>query len=272
MEPALALAALDPLLREAFAALPLLGLFASRPLGITLVLPVFTRLELGGVLRATLALALALPLLGAPTDGLAAATSATVPLALLVLKELLVGALIGFLLGIPFWSIQAVGELIDTQRGITNEVAPLDQATRSQASAMGLFLGLAAIAMFTAAGGLGVLSRALYESYAIWPTHSVLPKLSLDAAMAVVRTLDHLMSYTLLVAGPVVVLLLLVDLSVMLVGRSAPQLNAYDLAPLIKNLVFMVFMVLYLTYLADYMAAELASTRTLGAQLERLMR
>jgi hypothetical protein len=30
--------------------------------------------------------------------------------------------------------------------------------------------------------------------------------------------------------------------------------------------------VLYLTYLADYMAAELASTRTLGAQLERLMR
>ena len=38
----------------------------------------------------------------------------------------------------------------------------------------------------------------------------------------------------------------------------APQLNAHDLAPLVKNVAFMVFILLYLRYLVDYMGAELA--------------
>jgi type III secretion protein T len=271
MESALLAPALDQLVRGAFAWLPGLGLLASRPLGIMLILPVFARAELGGLLRASLALALALPLLGSSSPDLLEASDRTIPLALLALKELFVGLLLGFLLGVPFWSIQAVGELIDTQRGITSEVAPLDPATRSQASAMGVFLGLAAIAVFVSAGGLAVLAGTLYQSYAIWPLQSVLPKISLESAMAVARTLDHVLAYTLVVAGPVVILLLLVDLCVMLIGRFAPQLNAYDLAPLVKNIAFMIFVVLYLRYLADYMGAELARTREIGAQLERLI-
>ena len=84
--------------------------------------------------------------------------------------------------------------------------------------------------------------------------------------------MDLELRYTLLVAVPVVILLLLVDICVMLIGRFAPQLNAYDLAPLVKNIAFMIFMVLYLTYLADYMGAELARSREVAAQLERIAR
>lgn len=272
MEPALSPAALEELIRSALAILPSLALYASRPFGIMLVLPVFTRMELGGVLRASLALGLALPFLAPWPDASLAVAASTVPLALLALKELFVGFLIGFLLGIPFWGIQAVGELIDTQRGITNEVAPLDQATRSQASAMGLFLGLAAIAAFVAADGLRVLSATLYQSYAIWPVRTILPGISLDTAISLARTLDQVLGYALLVAGPVVILLLLVDICVMLIGRFAPQLNAYDLAPLVKNIAFMIFILLYLTYLADYMGAGLARTREVAAQLELFAR
>jgi type III secretion protein T len=269
VEPALP--ALDQLVRSALAFLPGFGVLAARPLGIMLVLPVFTRTELGGLLRASVALGLALPLLGQPVGEVIPGAEATIPLVLLALKELFVGLLVGFLLGVPFWSIQAVGELIDTQRGITSEVAPLDPATRSQASAMGLFLGLAAIAVFVSAGGLRVMVSTLYGSYAVWPVRSFLPKISLESALSIARTLDHVLGYSLLVAGPVVILLLLVDLCVMLIGRFAPQLNAYDLAPLVKNIVFIVFVVLYLNYLVDYMGAELALTREVAAQLELLL-
>lgn len=272
MEAALAIPIVEQLIRTAIAMLPNVGLHAARPLGIMLVLPVFTRMELGALLRASLALALALPMVGTPWSGGAPGPEGAVSLALLGLKELFVGALIGFLLGIPFWSIQAVGELIDTQRGITSEVAPFDQATRSQASAMGLFLGLVAIAMFVASGGLAVMIAALYESYSVWPVRSAFPQVSLDSAMIIVRSLDQVLAYTLLVAGPAVILLLLVDLCVMLIGRFAPQLNAYDLAPLVKNIAFMVFLVLYLSYLADYIGAELARTREIGALLELFVR
>ena len=116
------------------------------------------------------------------------------------------------------------------------------------------------------------MSATLYESYAIWPVQNVLPRIGLETAMSLARTLDQVLGYTLLVAGPVVILLLLVDICVMLIGRFAPQLNAYDLAPLVKNIAFMIFMVLYLTYLADYMGAELARSREVVAQLERIAR
>jgi len=272
MDPAISIPVLDPLIRGAFAWLPNVGLNASRPLGIMLVLPVFTRMELGALVRISLAVALALPLVVASWSGGPPAPEGAAHLVLLALKELFIGLLIGFLLGIPFWSIQAVGELIDTQRGITNEVAPLDQATRSQASAMGLFLGLAAIAVFVSSGGFNVMAATLYESYAVWPARSGLPNVSVDSAMVVMRSLDHVLAYTLLVAGPVVILLLLVDLCVMLIGRFAPQLNAYDLAPLVKNVAFMIFIVLYLTYLADYVGAEIATTREVGAELRLFAR
>jgi len=272
MEAALPIQVFEQLIRAAFASLPSLGLHAARPLGIMLVLPVFTRMELGALLRASVALGLALPMLAPGWNGIDPGEGNTIPLVLLALKELFVGALIGFLLGIPFWSIQAVGELIDTQRGITSEVAPLDQATRSPASAMGLFLGLAAIAVFVASGGLGMMATTLYESYAIWPIRSGLPRIGPGSAPAVVKSLDHVLAFTLLVAGPVVILLLLVDLCVMLIGRFTPQLNAYDLAPLLKNIAFMVFVVLYLSYLADYMGAELAKTRDIASQLELFLR
>jgi type III secretion protein T len=265
-------AILDQLVRSSLASLPTLGVHAARPLGIMLVLPVFTRTEIGALLRASLAVGLALPLMGNSAPDLVPGAERTIPLVLLALKELFVGLLIGFLLGVPFWSIQAVGELIDTQRGITSEVAPLDPATRSQASAMGLFLGLAAIAVFVSAGGLKVMATTLYGSYAVWPARSFWPSVSPDSVASIGQTLDRVVGYALLVAGPVVILLLLVDLCVMLIGRFAPQLNAYDLAPLVKNVAFMVFVLLYLRYLVDYMGAELALTREIGARLQLLLR
>ena len=107
---------LDQLVRSSLASLPALGVHAARPLGITLVLPVFTRTELGALLRASVAVGLALPLMGHPRTTSFPARSHDSPGAARA-QGLFVGLLIGFLLGVPFWSIQAVGELIDTQRG-----------------------------------------------------------------------------------------------------------------------------------------------------------
>nr|WP_281381173.1 type III secretion system export apparatus subunit SctT [Methylobacterium brachythecii] len=241
----------------------------ARPVGILLILPVFTRAEMGMVIRLGLAFALAVPILGYGRETLTpvGADIQVIRLTLMALKELFLGVLIGFLLGIPFWGIQAVGELIDTQRGINNEVAPVDPATRSQASALGLFLGILGITVFVAADGLNTVVDTLYRSYALWPIRDPLPRVDLDAMMALARLLDRVLRTAMLVGGPVIVLMLLLDICVMLIGRFAPQLNANDLAPTVKNVAVVLFLAAYASYLFDYVGAEIGTTRGVAGSL-----
>jgi type III secretion protein T len=271
MTSALSSADFQQFIDVALSALLGLGIAAMRTMGVALVFPVFTKAELGGVLRSGFALALGLPIMWHATESIAAMGShQNAQLVLIAMKELMVGALIGFMFGVPFWAVQAVGELIDQQRGVTNEDAT-DPATRSQASSLSIFLGISAIAVFVAADGMRILAGTLYDSYAIWPVTSFTPKLTLDSALSIARTLDHILGYALLVGGPVIALFLLLDLSVMLISRSAPQLNAYDLPPTLKNVVFVAFIGIYATYLMDYMRGELAGTHGIKSQLERFL-
>ncbi|QND62174.1 type III secretion system export apparatus subunit SctT (plasmid) [Mesorhizobium sp. AR02] len=236
------------------------SLGAARAIGIMLVLPVFTRSQVGGLIRSCLAVAFGLPCLAQVSDGLHALDPETVLIhvTLLGLKEVFVGVLLGTLLGIPLWGLQAAGEFIDNQRGITSPSAPTDPATNSQASAMGVFLGITAITIFVASGGMEAVISALYGSYLIWPVFRFHPTLSPQGAMELLGLLDHIMRTTLLVSGPVVIFLLLVDVSMMILRRFAPQFKSSQLSPTLKNIGFPIIMVTYTAYLVEGMKLEIA--------------
>ncbi|MVT55450.1 EscT/YscT/HrcT family type III secretion system export apparatus protein [Bradyrhizobium yuanmingense] len=243
------------------------GLSAARALGIMLVLPVFTRPQISGMIRASLTIVIGLPCLAHVKAGLQTLDPATrlAAVAFLGLKETFIGLLFGMLLSIPLWSIQAVGDIIDTQRSVSSQLD--DPATRSQASATGLFLGTAAVTIFVVSGGLQTMVRCLYGSYLIWPVYRLLPPLTMQGAMEFVALLDHIMHTALLVSGPVLALLLLIEVSLMLLGRFAPQIKLNDLSPTIKNAAFGIIMVSYTVFLIEYMGTEIIQ---FGGVLERL--
>jgi type III secretion protein T len=254
--------------------LPALALATTRAVGILIILPVFSRISFGGLLRAALALALAIPVADYASDSLADLSGPTRPiqLSLIAVKEIFVGVTIGFMTSIPFWAIQMVGEIIDVQRGVSSEVAPVDPSSRSPASAMGLFLSLCGIALFVAADGLQTVVDMLYRSYAIWPLRNFMPRLDADSVPVVMGLLDRLMRFGLLVGGPAVIFMLLIDLCVMLIGRFAPQFKPFDLAPTIKNVGFTIFITVYATFLFDYMRSEIATARGVLQQLESFVK
>lgn len=254
---------LQGLAQEALKLVTGLSVGAARAIGIMIVLPVFTRAQFGGVLRGTLAIALALPHVVQTADALAAidGNGRIIQLSLITLKELFVGFMVGCLLSVPFWAIQAVGELIDMQRGITSEVAPIDPSSPFPSSAVGFFLGLAAVTLFVAAGGLETTVDTLYRSYGIWPVTTLIPAIDPARAAEMFKLLDHIVRFGVVVGGPVIIFLLLIDIAVMLIGRFAPQFKPFDLAPMIKNIGFALFMLVYAAFLFDYLGAELASTR-----------
>ncbi|MGY3443161.1 type III secretion system export apparatus subunit SctT [Bradyrhizobium sp. USDA 4473] len=250
------------------------GLSAARALGIMLVLPVFTRPRISGLIRGSLTIAIGLPCLAQIKLGLEALDPNTrlVSVTMLGLKEVFVGLLLGILLSIPLWSIQAVGDIIDTQRGISNQVAAEDPATHSQASGTGLFLGVTAVTIFVLVGGLQTMVSSLYGSYLIWPVYQFLPRVTAQGAMESLSLLDHIMLTTLLVAGPVLALLLLIDVAVMILGRFASQLKLNDISPTIKNVAFGVIMVSYTVYLLEYAGAEILTSNNVLEYFKKLLK
>ncbi|WP_027535595.1 type III secretion system export apparatus subunit SctT [Bradyrhizobium sp. WSM3983] len=262
------------LIQQAIELVVAASLAAARAVGIMLVLPVFARSRISGLIRGCVTIAMGLPCLLQIKHGLQALDpgSRLVSVTLLGLKEVFVGLLLGFLLSIPLWSIQAVGEVIDTQRGITNPVASDDPVSRGQASATAVLLGTTGITIFVLSGGLQTTIAALYGSYLVWPVYRLLPNLSVQGAMQFLGILDHIMHTTLLVSGPVLAFLLLLDVSIMILGRFAPQIKLSDVSPTIKNVAFGFIMVSYATFLVEYMGSEISQSNRALELFENLLK
>src|SRR3954447_12415149 len=86
----------------------------ARMIGLMTVMPVFLRLGMTGLLRGVAGLVLGLPIIPV----IAAAMQGSHPsLALwggLIIKEVVVGLLVGMVLGVPIWSAQFAGDVIDS--------------------------------------------------------------------------------------------------------------------------------------------------------------
>ncbi|ASY65885.1 Type III secretion inner membrane protein (plasmid) [Sinorhizobium sojae CCBAU 05684] len=230
----------------------------ARALGMIVITPAFVRLGLTGLIRSGVAIAIALPLVPGFTTTLIDTQGLTTMMVTgLFMKEIIIGVVLGAVLGIPFWAAEVAGDLVDLQRGSTSAqlVDPL-QATET--SIAGTFFVLALVAVFFKSGGFSLLADTFYRSYEIWPLTSFRPTLGSETATAVLAILDRVMQIGVLLIAPIVLALLIADLMLAYLSRMSPQLHVFDLSLAIKNLIFVILIVLYLTYLLQYMVDELA--------------
>jgi type III secretion protein T len=265
-------AAFTELLSNLLAPLVALALGAARIFGILAILPVFTRTGLTGLLRGGIALVLALPLLPALTPLVEAAPPiGGAALIALLVKEAVVGVVVGTVLSVPFWAAEAAGELMDQQRGSEAATIP-DPSQVAEAGITGTLLVLTLTVIFFASGGMCLLLDAVYESWNIWPPLDPLPSFSADAGLRVLGLLDRVLRLGLVLAAPVLIALLLAEFALALIGRFAPSLNVFDLAMAVKGVVFALALPLYAVFLARYLAGTLAPLADAARELEGLAR
>jgi type III secretion protein T len=247
-------AAIAALVDELMAHIAALGLGALRWLGVFAILPLMTRVKVSGAVRGGTAIGLGLPAYAVSLEWVRVN-----PFNNLLIygvhgaKEFLIGMIIGLLISLPFWAVQAAGELIEAQRSISGESHVEDPSSHDQASPTALLLHLAAGALFVAAGGLNRLASIIYGSYAVWPLDQYLPRINASDTAIIFGMLAEFMTLAVVIAGPAVVLLLISDLAILLLARATPQLHANDLAPMLKNILFAVFLAGYLSYLLGYL-------------------
>ncbi|MEK7346586.1 MAG: type III secretion system export apparatus subunit SctT [Pseudomonadota bacterium] len=170
-----------------------------------------------------------------PTLQLPADLGKDAPMLLLILgKEALIGLLLGFLLALPFWLFEAIGFIVDNQRG-ANMAAMLNPLTGSESSPLGLLMNMAFITFYIAIGGMHVLLGVVYDSYKLWDPLQFWPHFDAEFADLVFPQLNRMLQHCLLLAAPAMLVMLLAELSLALISRFTPQLQVFFLAMPIKS-------------------------------------
>lgn len=235
-----------------FSFVALTAVATARPMAMILILPVFTRLGLTGLLRTGVAFALALPVIPM--------LAADVPVAIgigggallaVILKEAALGFLLGLVFGVPFWAAQSAGDIIDTQRGASIAYM-VDPTAVSEVSITGTFLELLLVALFFLSGGPAIVIGALYDSLLLWPVLAPLPEFQADTGRLLLGLLDKVLLIALVVGGPIVFILFAVEAAMALVSRISPSLPVSDLSLPIKGIAMFTVLPIYLVFLVDH--------------------
>lgn len=170
----------------------------------------------------------------------------------IVVKEGVIGLMLGYVMSVPFWAIKASGFLIDMQRGVMSALF-FSQTTGNMVSPLGNLFSLMLTTLLLVTGGFMTLLETLFLSYQVWPIDQFMFHLNADVAGFFLKQLDLLLYTTVLLAGPFMGLMFLIDLGAGLVGRYLPQLNIFLIAMPVKSALTFFMLALYIGYLASYM-------------------
>ncbi|MCQ8239611.1 type III secretion system export apparatus subunit SctT [Rhizosaccharibacter radicis] len=231
------------------------AILLARPMAILSINPVFTRLEMSNLIKGVIATGMVFPMWPVLVNSMGGEAPGISTLLLVVVKESLVGLAIGLPLGLPFWGLLAVGDIVDQQRGATQGRLN-DPAGFGDESVTGTMLLLCGIMILVVQGRLDVVADTLYTSWGVWKPMEMLPLPGRAAGELLLHLLDQLEALALTLAMPIILVLLLSDGAMLLIARIAPQLKVDDLSMAVRNLVFFVFMPLYAGFLLIYAARD----------------
>ncbi|MFD0669024.1 type III secretion system export apparatus subunit SctT [Ramlibacter sp. MAHUQ-53] len=247
----------------------LVALAYSQPriLGMFIAIPIFGRAQLPGMLR--LGVAAGFGALVAPTlmPQVTSAGPDGAVVFLILVKEAIVGFILGFMVAIPFWVFEAIGFLIDNQRG-ASIAASLNPLTGNDSSPLGILFNQAFIVFFFVSGGFLLLLEVMYESFRLWNVFSWAPVLHEGAAPFFLEQLMRIVRTALVLSAPAIVAMFLSEMGLALVSRFVPQLQVFFMAMPIKSALALLVLILYMTTLFDYTGSQLQQLREIVPALD----
>lgn len=165
---------------------------------------------------------------------------------LLILRETLVGILLGFIAYLFFTVAQIAGSFVDMQMGfgVANVIDPM---TGAQSPVLGNLKFFIAILLFLAMDGHHYLVHAIMNSYEWIPLDHVLFNQIYDGRIStfLVEALGTVFVLAFQLAAPLIAALFLVDVALGMLARTAPQFNVFVIGLPLKNMIgFLVLLVM----------------------------
>ena len=208
-------------------------LIMCRVLSFLVTAPLFSRRNVPNLIKVGLGFVLSISALAAVNTPFAGSTT---ELIYSLAAEVACGLVAGILCSWLFQSMQMGGQLMDQQAGF-GTASLLDPGSATQSTLMANLIMYISILLFLELNGHHLLVLGIVRSFAlVGPGEAVL---GTGITFLALRTL--LLAYVLLirVAVPVLVAVVLTDLTLGMVGRTVPQLNVLMLGLPIKAAVAM---------------------------------
>ncbi len=177
------------------------------------------------ILRIVISLALAIPAIGA--DGFALPPDGLVSLGglFLIVGEIIIGLAMGFAVQVGYASALVAGEVIGNAMGL-GFAAMVDPASGAQSPALAQLLSVLATFLFFAADGHLALATTITGSYQLLPPGQAWLAWSSIEALALFGGI--VFACGLAIAMPVGAAVILTQLVMAVLSRSAPQLNLFS--------------------------------------------
>ena len=230
--------------------LSLFLLILSRWAGMIMLAPVFAARGVPSYVRLGLAASLSVIIYPLISAGKPVIPIELLPYIAVVLKEVMVGLVIGFVIYTMTAVLQGAGQLIDFQMGFTMGAA-IDPVYGVQTPMMGNFQMVLATMLLLATNSHHFLIAAMVKSYAYIPINpSNLPSHYTFYAQLV----GNVFALAIQIAMPVFGALLVSDVGVGLLSRTVPQINIFSIVFPVKIIFGLVILYLSIPFFGEAVA------------------
>jgi flagellar biosynthetic protein FliR len=218
--------------------------------------------------RVKIGLSLLITVIVAPTLPPAGVEPASAVGLLVLLQQILAGLAIGFTMRLILNAVEMAGEIIGLQMGL-GFASFYDPLNASFAPVVAQFLGIIAALAFLGLNGHLLMLSALVDSFHTLPISATMPS---GAAMHTIAAWGgSIFAHALQLSMPVIGALLLTNLALAILTRSAPQLNIFAIGFPITLAVGFATLLLSLAYMAGLLEqithSSLAAVQQLLHQL-----
>lgn len=222
----------------------ILGAFIAMPFLGSAVLPGLVRNGIVIVISAFAAPITMNHILEVPLDSLT--------IAFIIVKEMAIGFMIGYVISVPFWAVATSGFIIDLQSGKMSATM-FSNILSDTTSPLGDLLTKLAVTLLFVTGGFLIIIDLLLNSYKVWPALSFFPSMEMTDAVFFLNQFSTMFQIAVLIAMPISATMFISEMGAAIIARYVPSLNIFMLLMPIKAGIAALLMVFYVTYISQYL-------------------
>ena len=225
------------------------GIFIfARLLGFVRLAPVFNRKEMPTLVKLSLILLMTIVLTSVAKPDVSVMKES---FALCIFLNIVVGALIGYMAQLILLAIDAGGDMVNMQMGLSSAMV-LDPTTSSQVSIVGKCFSFLGLIIFMQLGGIYWLLSALIHSFEVFPLGATsIPLMEIVNMDFLVKLYSNVLFMGLQIASPILLATLGQDIILGVISKTAPQVNVFQLSFLFKPVLGAAIMVWILPMLVN---------------------
>ena len=216
----------------------------ARIVGALFLIPLFSFKVIRGLPRYAVVIAVALPVSVTLVDPLQNRSFNLLLLGFIIFKEVIIGFVIGFLLTLPFLLFQSIGVMIDNQRGALSG-GYFSPGVGPDSSMLAELMSKVLVIFLIYVGAFPAMFSVIIESYLLWEPLDWMPSMADSGYEFLISSVQQMLYNFVLYAGPVILVLLLIEAGFAILGTYSPQLQVYFMAMPMKSLIGLFMLVMY---------------------------